>query len=265
MATPTKVITEVYISSGRKNALYTLRIQRSGGALYVDNYIRSLGRDPVECEAKAKDYFDRMFGGREDCFFAGFAGFELNGWGAPAPWEREQLDLIEQDIMPFGKHQGKSITDMDDGYVMWWAEQPVTEGTKRPAAALIDRMKGIALERDLYAKRDAKEAERLAEIAKRPNGHVGTVGERQEFTGTVRFVTSGENQWGETWFLTLVDTDEGAVLWWNTFGWENEQGHYVSAEAGSKISFHARVKSHDERDGEKQTIITRATRIKSLT
>tara|TARA_R110000823_G_scaffold25325_12_gene74621 strand:+ start:458 stop:1114 length:657 start_codon:yes stop_codon:yes gene_type:complete len=94
-------------------------------------------------------------------------------------------------------------------------------------------------------------SKREAEKASRTNAHIGKVGERQWFEGVIRFVTSGEGQFG-TWFLTVVDTPEGTVCWFNRF---------EDAEKGDLVEFMAAVKKHDERDGEKQTSIIRATQI----
>lgn len=81
----------------------------------------------------------------------------------------------------------------------------------------------------------------------RTNAWIGEAGDRRDFEGSVRFVTSGEGRFGR-WFLTVVDTAEGTVTWWNAF--EN-------VDKGSQIKFSATIKKHDERDGEKQTVVLR--------
>ena len=65
-------------------------------------------------------------------------------------------------------------------------------------------------------------------------------------------MTSGEGNYG-TWFLTGVDTDQGFVLYWNTLD---------TAEANDVVTFDARIKDHGEKDGVKQTVVSRATKIK---
>ena len=50
----------VYISSGKKNAMYTLRSMRSGNGFRADNYIMNLARDPKKAETKARDWFARV-------------------------------------------------------------------------------------------------------------------------------------------------------------------------------------------------------------
>ena len=240
---------EVYIASGAKNAMYTLRVStwRAEGGFGSDNYIMNLSNDPK----KAEIYFDNNYSNAD---FLGFADFDLNAWGAPSKIEQEQITAIEDGYIPFGKHAGEKIADLSDGYVLWWADQDTDENTTRPAAALIACMKGEASSRDLYAKREAKQTERAKIEAQRvaESRHIGTIGERREFTGKVVFVTSGEGFYG-TWFLTGVDTDEGFVIYWNTLD---------MAEANDVVTFHARIKDHGERDGVKQTVVSRATKIK---
>ena len=90
--------------------------------------------------------------------------------------------------------------------------------------------------------------EELHAKAERPNNWIGETGERRDFTGTVRFIASGEGNWGN-WFLTVIDTDQGAVLWWNAF---------ADVSKGDAIKFKATIKDHTERDGEKQTVVNRA-------
>ena len=252
---------EVYIASGAKNAMYTLRVStwRAEGGFGSDNYIMNLSNDPKKAEAKAKIYFDNNYPNAD---FLGFADFDLNAWGAPSKIEQEQITAIEDGYIPFGKHAGEKIADLSDGYVLWWADQDTDENTMRPAAALIACMKGEASSRGLYAKREAKQAERAKIEAQRVSNshHIGAIGERREFTGKVVFVTSGDGNFG-TWFLTGLDTAEGFVLYWNTLS-TTVENFVVNAKAGDVVTFHARIKDHGERDGVKQTIVSRATKIK---
>ena len=243
---------EVYISSGAKKAMYTLRV--TGSSEYdKDFYIKNLSNDPKKAIAKAKIYCAEHYP------YADLSGIEeissdLNAWGAPSKIEQEQITTIEDGYIPFGKHAGEKISDLSDGYVLWWADQETDKNTKHTTVALIAFMKGEASSRNLYAKREAKQAERAKIEAQRvaESRHIGTIGERREFTGKVVFVTSGEGNYG-TWFLTGVDTDQGFVLYWNTLD---------TAEANDVVTFDARIKDHGEKDGVKQTVVSRATKIK---
>jgi hypothetical protein len=96
-------------------------------------------------------------------------------------------------------------------------------------------------------------AHKVAERNRKANSnHIGQVGERVELTGTVRFVTAGEGVYG-VWVMTCVDTDNGVVIYWNSL---------KGAKKGDSVTFFAKIKDHSERDGEKQTIVQRATKIK---
>ena len=54
----TDIHTTVYIGSGAKNAMYTLRQSRTGGMFGTDFYLRNLARDPQKAEAKARAWPD---------------------------------------------------------------------------------------------------------------------------------------------------------------------------------------------------------------
>jgi|6_EtaG_2_1085325.scaffolds.fasta_scaffold31537_3 hypothetical protein len=245
----TDVFTTVYMSSGRKNAMRTLRIRREGGEFFNDNYLCNLCRDPEEAEEKARDYFDRVFGDRALCVFQA-DDMPLNDWGAPDPWMVPLLKAIEDGFMPFGKHEGEKIEDQDDGYVLWWAEQEITENTKLPAAALIDRFKGIALERNLYKKREKREAEWAAKRA--ASSYIGEVDTRQRFSAVVETVTCFENSYCEDRCVQRLRSGDDLIVYW---GWA-ELG-----EVGDAVEFDARVKKHDEYKDEKQTVVNRPTKI----
>lgn len=78
-----------YISSGAKNAMYTLRVHRSGSAnpniwcMDIDFYICNLSTDQDKAEAKALEYFNKMNAHIEQTenfklCYAGYADFDLN-------------------------------------------------------------------------------------------------------------------------------------------------------------------------------------------
>ncbi len=241
---------EVYISSGRKNALYTLRVLRSGGGFHSDHYVRSLCRDPDKAETMARDYYDRVFGDQKNVAFAGYASHDLSAWGAPEPWEREAIEAVERGIIPFGKHKGEMIADQDDGYVLWWSEQEITAETGKGAVALIERMMGLAVERDLIAKREKRQAEYEAQKAN--SQHVGTEGERQRFTAKVEAISIFQNQYTEDRCIQRLRSGDDLIVYW---------GFADLGDKGDTVSFDARVKRHADYKGENQTIVNRPTKI----
>lgn len=76
---------------------------------------------------------------------------------------------------------------------------------------------------------------------------IGSVGERLEITAQVKAVVDcGEGQWGHI-TLTILETSEGAVLtYFNHLGNKDET-----------VTFKATIKGHNERDGVKQTALSR--------
>jgi len=95
-----------YISSGLKNAMYTLRVEQTstmgdGSLLVSDFYIRNLSRDLEDAKAKAK-----RFAGHSVPVFAG----ELNEVGR---------DTRNPRIIYFGKYRGNDISVMPDDYAVF--------------------------------------------------------------------------------------------------------------------------------------------------
>lgn len=89
---------------------------------------------------------------------------------------------------------------------------------------------------------------------------IGKIDERREFTGIVKTIKTGEGTFGR-WVLTIVETDEGKVVYWNDL-WDKKLRSNPWANEGDKITFAARIKAHDEdRNGERQTVVSRATKI----
>ena len=92
-----RVTRQIYISSGLKNGFYTLRLNTSGNGFETDIYLRNLSTDPYKAKAKAKAYFDRVYGDRcLDVSFVGYADFDLSPWGSMEPWERAQMADVEK-------------------------------------------------------------------------------------------------------------------------------------------------------------------------
>ena len=82
---------------------------------------------------------------------------------------------------------------------------------------------------------------------------LGRVGDRVEFTADVVGRFSYETEWGTTIGLIMRCGDD-AVIW-------KGNGALAYALKGERVTFTAKVKKHDERKGEKQTIVTRPTKI----
>lgn len=102
-------------------------------------------------------------------------------------------------------------------------------------------------------------AEKKAALAARDaaSQHVGTIGDRRDFVLTVAFVTGFQSAFG----------------WMNVVGMKDEQGNVFiykgsamifnaekkDPKAGDVVTFKATIKEHGEREGVKQTILSRPT------
>jgi uncharacterized protein (DUF3820 family) len=228
--------TTVYIDSGRKNAMYTLRQTRCGGMHHIDMYLRNLSNDREKAEAKAREWFDRVYGNRDQQFyhFEGFADFDLNEWGGPDPWERAALRMIEEGLIPFGQHKDEKIADQDDGYVLWWAKQT---GDTEPGEKLVEAMKALAEERGLFEKEREEAKRREAERERtQATADVPVTQERIEITGEVVGI-----KWVEGYGYYSPDVKKIIVLDDRGFKLYGSAPSKLDAERGDRITFMAAI------------------------
>lgn len=101
----------------------------------------------------------------------------------------------------------------------------------------------------LLAKIPAREAEKAARAAANAKSqHVGTVGKRETFTLTIQWVKYFESDFGAAYIHGLKDATGNVVIY---------KGSKCLGEKGATLTVKATVKEHGERDGIKQTIISR--------
>ena len=260
MTNMTKVTATYFISSGAKNAMYTLRVERRGGGYTSDNYICNLSTDPEKAEEKAREYFDRVAARMTQTehfqmFFQGFADFDLfERRGKLSVDDTEKLELLEQGIMPIGKRKGELIADIPMFTILWWADQSKESNHNPVFQAVCSYCMGVALDKDYIAKREEIraewEAERQAKIASAK--HIGEIGKRMEMEGVVEKVISlGYTQvsyYTEVErFMTKIIVDGNIVIYY---------GNKI-VEEGDVIKFKATPKLHNEYKEIKQTIVQR--------
>ena len=96
----------------------------------------------------------------------------------------------------------------------------------------------------------AQDAEKKAQWAARDasSQHVGTVGERITFTAVCTFITSFEGDFGTVYISGYRDDANNIYI---------HKGSAPSAKKGGRYSIKATIKNHGERDGVKQTQISR--------
>lgn len=255
-----------YVSSGRKNAMYTLRYRRFPVPFgCVDNYVCNLSTDPDLAEEKAKAYFEawKERVGETETFkitFGGGADFDLFSRESTFSVEHtECLEMLNHGIMPIGKHKGKPVEDLPPTTILWYADQSVeeisgdNEYSIRKAkffSTVCSMMLGYALDMGLIEKR---EAEKQAIIEKRRlSNHIGEPGKRMDFKGSIALckeLSTTQVAWN-TWttkFINVIDCDGDLVVYFGK----------PLGEKGDLISFKATIKEHNERDGAKQTIVQR--------
>jgi hypothetical protein len=99
-----------------------------------------------------------------------------------------------------------------------------------------------------------KRAAQAAEWATRDGKceFVGTVGERQAFAVTVKHIVELEGIYGISYLHICRDADDNVIIYKGTQYWGS----------GAEVTCTAKVKDHDVREGVKQTIIQRPTKVK---
>lgn len=95
------------------------------------------------------------------------------------------------------------------------------------------------------ARDEQRAAARLAETA---SEHVGEVGQRITLTAaTAKLLTSWEGMYGTTYLYKFTDAQGNVYIWYASRGIETHDG----------MTLKGTVKDHNERDGVKQTVLTR--------
>jgi uncharacterized protein (DUF3820 family) len=246
-----KQIRTYYISTGAKNAMYTLRLAIVGNGHFIDNYVCNLAATEDKAIEKATDYVERLTARvasdeslvviLDDC-----PEFIVDKRrGKLSIYDTRNIEEIENGTFPFGKHKGVKIVDAPDSYVLYFADQAISE-TNMVSNALIAACQGVALEKGLIAKREAVRAERFATDSL--SSFIGTIGERREFTGEIfTFINKEPSEFQAGYTLTKIRIGNDIVSFFN-----NEMG-----KVGDTIAFKATVKQHNDYKGVKTTIVNR--------
>lgn len=127
------------------------------------------------------------------------------------------------------------LAQMEKSFDDWGA---LTEGQRNAVCKIIDQ-----------------QAERKAEYdaQKLKSNHIGIVGERMQFNAEVLFRVWVEGAYGIIYIVGMRSGDNMIVFKGN--------GDLADAKKGDTVSFMAKVKDHGERDGQKQTIVQRPTKV----
>lgn len=113
----------------------------------------------------------------------------------------------------------------------------------------------------------AAEREAARRAGRALSEHVGEVGKRRLFRVVLDAMPHWETAYGTQYCLLLRDPNGNRIVWKTSspplvevpeVGWSRQRG----PEHGDVFEFVARVKEHGERDGEKQTVVTRPTKLR---
>jgi uncharacterized protein (DUF3820 family) len=259
MSAPSKIVQTYYVSTGRKNAMYTLRARRDciGQAAHMfefmpDFYVCNLAADEERAIEKAADYveaFRERVGETEDFKIV----FDASGADREAYKRRGKLSVkdtfkierIESGVIPFGKYADKNFSEAPDSYILYWVDKSREEITDPIIGAIIAVCQGIAAEKGLIAKRDAaREARHAADIK---SNYIGTIGKRQDFTGVLEYLSGPNEGTYGVWHTNKVRIGDDIVIYFGA----------PLGEQGETITFRATVKAHKEKDGVKSTQVNR--------
>jgi hypothetical protein len=238
-----------YISTGAKSAMFTLWLGRTDSLYHPDNYICNLagfGNEAVAIE-KAQDYCDRMSARLGSTVqFRGVWDEPRNQRGSLSARDIDCLKQIESGVTPFGKHAGVAFANLPDSYVMFFADKVNDASLNAVMSAFANACMGVAMERDLIAKREAKREERRNQDAL--SAFIGTEGERMTFSGVVfsQFKKEADDFNDGYWINKIRCGDDIVVYIGNKFG-----------ERDETVTFKATVKRHSEYQGIKSTQVNR--------
>lgn len=154
------------------------------------------------------------------------------------------IDFVEkrvshEQIAHFERH-GKSMENASFVDACWAGLQIFGGLTEKQALAV----------RNILAKNVERAAEYRAEALTKT--HVGIVGERRDFSLTVKFTTSYFGPFGTTYVYVCADPDGNVIVY---------KGSATIGKNGEAIKVKATIKEHGIRDGVCQTIIGRPKKI----
>lgn len=124
--------------------------------------------------------------------------------------------------------------------------------------------KAWAKHQEKVAREQARAEQRQTEA--RSSEYVGEVGQRLAIkVKSVDLLTSWDTQYGTTWLYKIVDHEDNVLMWFGSslLGVDVDNGksiqfHTVDSDSHYKATeIKATVKAHNERDGVRQTIVTR--------
>lgn len=169
-------------------------------------------------------------------------------WIESDPRAQEVIDFLA------GRYNSNNpnsfLGEMEESLHEWGS---LTENQRNVVCKIIDQQ----------AERQAKfDAEKLK------SNHIGTVGERMEFEATVVFKVQLDSGYGYSsqdgaaiikhsvyFYIVGMKSGDDMIIYRGT-------GDLSTFNKGDAVSFTAKVKEHGERNGQKQTIVQRPTKVR---
>lgn len=248
-----------YVSTGKLSAMYTLWtgiVVKGSPFTPDDQYICNLAAmgNEEEAERKARDYCERLSDRiGVEVRYEGISDDPcMKRRGKLSVRDTMSLERIERGVFPFGKHFDKPLASAPDSYILYFADKH--EDADAVVRALAMACMGVAMERDLIAKRDAARAERKEKDAK--SNFVGEVGQRLVIEGEVVSVflkTDVDPEYGAYYITKVRQGDDLFTYFGNQL-----------AERGEMIKFRATVKRHSTYDDVKSTIVNRPAKVEVI-
>lgn len=254
-----------YVSTGRKCAMYTLRMHRQVTgidgtplAYYippVDVYLCNLAATAELANEKARAYFDAIAARVEqsDNFRLEFGGADFairERIGKLSARDSDSLRAIESGVFPFGKHARTPLDQAPAPYILYWADQGAKPDNQDNYViqALSAACMGLALETGLIAARQEKRDAQAAIDAL--SNHIGALGERREFTGTLyacfpKFEYVGQPE--PAYYINKMRQGDDIVVYIGK----------ALGEVGATITMRATIKRHETYNGVKTTQVNR--------
>jgi hypothetical protein len=258
----TKIIQTYYVSTGKKNAMYTLRFRRDyiGQPGYMfdlmpDHYVCNLAADMDRAMEKGAEFVEafRERVGETDDFKIVFddAGADREIYkrrGKLSVKETIQVEMVETGVFPFGAHRGKSVNEVPDFYILYWADKAGQSDLEPVILAIVGMCQGVAIEKGLIAKRQAvREARHALDLQSK---HIGTLNKRQDFTGVLEYLSGPNDGTFGVWHTNKVRCGNDLVVYFGA----------PLGKQGETVSFRATVVKHEEFQGVKSTQVKRPTK-----
>jgi hypothetical protein len=117
----------------------------------------------------------------------------------------------------------------------------------------------LGFDRYQERKREKEEREAAKQALRDSSEYIGEIGKRITIKITdLQLVTSWETDWGITHLYKFRDENGNVIVWFasSTFGYWGDDGEWHPYDNSLK-AIKATIKAHEERDGVKQTIVSR--------